>query len=141
MSPTKKNTSASKTEVSTLDVVEARLTQNVDTLFLTLDQKIEGLRKKSDELLALQHERDLNYDATEKSLTEKLHAYQLQLKELESSMQYLSHKTQMQLKEMDNQIQQIQRDTQLEVKQIHFQCREDISQLSRRIEAIEKLLI
>jgi len=120
---------------------EADLDQITHQLFMAFDQKLETLRRKNDQIQTLQHERDLRSEGLENTLNQKIHDYHLQMKALESSLQYLSHKTELKLKEMDNSVDKAHRKTEAQLKDIHFQCREDVSALSRRIEVIEQLLL
>jgi len=111
------------------------------TLFLLLDQKLEALRSKTDQILSQVHRGELQSKSAEKSVEQELQNQTLELKELESQLQYLSHKTSLQLKEIENANSQFKRDVEARMQDIHFATREELNSLSRRLEVIEKLIL
>lgn len=111
------------------------------SLFLLLDQKLEALRGKTDQILSQVHGAELNAKSAEKGLEHQLQSHTLELKDLESQLQYLSHKTSLQLKEIENANSQFKRDVEARMQDIHFATREELNSLSRRLEVIEKLIL
>jgi hypothetical protein len=111
------------------------------SLFLLLDQKLEALRSKTDQILSQVHSGELLAKSTEKGLEQQLQNHSLELKDLESQLLYLSHKTSLQIKEIENANSQFKRDVEARMQDIHFATREELNSLSRRLEVIEKLIL
>jgi len=111
------------------------------SLFLLLDQKLEALRGKTDQILNQVHSGELLAKSTEKGLEQQLQNHTLELKDLESQLLYLSHKTSLQIKEIENANSQFKRDVEARMQDIHFATREELNSLSRRLEVIEKLIL
>jgi chromosome segregation ATPase len=115
--------------------------EGMDPLFLLIDQKLEHLRGRTDELVKLQHTTATQVESYDRQQEQKLHQHQMALKELENQLQYLSHKIQIQIKDLESGITKIQHETRTELVDIHFSCKEQIDNLARRLEVLEKLIL
>jgi hypothetical protein len=114
---------------------------NPEAYFFLMDQKLESLRDKTDQILNQVHGAELQNQQLEKQIGKELQNHTLELKELENQLQYLSHKTSLQIKEIENANSQFKRDVEARMQDIHFSTREELHSLSRRLEIIEKLIL
>ena len=113
----------------------------MDPLFQQLEQKIEMIRCTTELLSQKVYQSEISLLNAENRNTNQIHTNQLDVREVESNLNYLSHKTQLQLKEMENVLEKIRHELSEQIKELQFRYKEQVANLNRRVENLEKLLL
>lgn len=117
------------------------MSESLPALYTHLDQKLELLRQEGSELRQTVHTQEMELERLKSLYQNELNTLRLELKKLEQKLEQSEHDSQIQHQEARSMARSFTLNTEKDVRQIHFQTREDLHALSRRLETIERLIL